>query len=803
MSRLRSGFWCVALGFQAVTVFGQGDGTFLAEVSFPLNDLAAAFRPADLNGDRVPDLAVAGSGGDIFVFLNRDGVLEPQEPRFPGGVSPLHLAAADLDGDGALDLLSTDSGSDSVAVLLGVGDGTFGAAKAHAAGSGARQSEVADFDRDGKADIAVLNNIAGNLSLLRGIGAGDFAPAETLQVGRSPHALVVEDFNVDGWPDMAVAIGDEAKLKVLFGGEGGFTAATFAVGQVPRALAAGDFDGDGNPDVAVANQSSENITVLMGDGAGALESGPAVPLGTAPDQLYAADFDGDGRLDLAVVVLELVSFDGELRVLLADGNGGYDPSPFTFTLPGMMVVGVEDFDLDGVTDLALGSNSTAEMNLLSGRGDGTFLARTTLETGRRPRSVAAADLNADGRLDLVSANSQEGTLSFFAGGGDGTFADREDLEGQGSSFHSVVTADFDSSAGTDLAAADFAGGGAKVYLAAAGAAPQFSASYATGLLPVQVLAGDFIGSDAQDLAILHQGEANIAILEGLGNGSFAAASKATVLSAPSRFTAGDIDGDRNADFVVAGKKSLAVYFGDGAGSLPRTTAIPSASESVALTIHDLNVDGQQDIVVAESEGEVKLYFGAGGGALSEAVVMPVGNGPSAVAAADLNGDGLPDLLVGQAGSDSVRVFEGQGDRSFQPLASYRLGDPRWIVTADLDADGALDVVSADFSTDTLSLLFGRRAATAERFRRGDADVDARVNLTDAVVTLEHLFQGGGPLACGDAADVDDDGRVNLTDVILLLGYLFQAGAPPAVPGPESCGEDPGGDDLGDCVFDRC
>ena len=87
-----------------------------------------------------------------------------------------------------------------------------------------------------------------------------------------------------------------------------------------------------------------------------------------------------------------------------------------------------------------------------------------------------------------------------------------------------------------------------------------------------------------------------------------------------------------------------------------------------------------------------------------------------------------------------------------------------------------------------------------RFRRGDADADGKVQLTDAVVILGHLFQGASTLDCLDAADVNDDGDINLTDPVGLLNYLFGGdGRPPDPPGPTQCGEDPTEDALAKCV----
>lgn len=82
------------------------------------------------------------------------------------------------------------------------------------------------------------------------------------------------------------------------------------------------------------------------------------------------------------------------------------------------------------------------------------------------------------------------------------------------------------------------------------------------------------------------------------------------------------------------------------------------------------------------------------------------------------------------------------------------------------------------------------------FRRGDANGDATLDITDAQVALNYLFLGGAVPRCLDAVDADDSGVLNVTDAVYLLNALFLEGrAPPApYPGP---GRDPTPDAL-DC-----
>ena len=90
-----------------------------------------------------------------------------------------------------------------------------------------------------------------------------------------------------------------------------------------------------------------------------------------------------------------------------------------------------------------------------------------------------------------------------------------------------------------------------------------------------------------------------------------------------------------------------------------------------------------------------------------------------------------------------------------------------------------------------------------RFSRGDANLDDRMDITDAIVVLSHLFLGGPPLDCEKAGDMNDDGELNISDAGTLLGHLF-LGAPTSlrVPAFPNCGNDLVPDDLS-CYTSKC
>ncbi|MGE3167205.1 MAG: PKD domain-containing protein, partial [Planctomycetota bacterium] len=97
---------------------------------------------------------------------------------------------------------------------------------------------------------------------------------------------------------------------------------------------------------------------------------------------------------------------------------------------------------------------------------------------------------------------------------------------------------------------------------------------------------------------------------------------------------------------------------------------------------------------------------------------------------------------------------------------------------------------ADVATQTIEVT-----TALPRFRRGDANGDATLNIADAISVLGYLFSGGAGPSCLDVADCNDDGAVDIADAITLLGYLFSGGPAPPAPGPFDCGPDPTTDGL--------
>lgn len=362
-------------------------------------DLAAA----DLNGDGWVDVLGAhydGRAGDGWEVAMNDGAggFLPAT-RYPGGQTTVAALAGDVDGDHVPDVLSVDNYSLEVTVHHNPGNGVFATAPTYPVEAVSIDQDAADIDGDGDLDLLVSGGITTGIqpSVLKNNGDGTFAP------------------------------------RVVYSYPGGL-----AYGRLR------DLNGDGRPDLLLATASPPyNFVTAMNLGGGTF--GPYTTWqihNCGSGGIEAVDLDGDHDLDVCYLENEACISDPtsgkRLYVSLNQGNGTFGQPTIYAVEVGPYSLRVGDLNHDGHPDLAIahwgayGSNFI--VGVLLGVGNGTLQPAVFYPVGQGSRDLVIADLNGDGNPDIATGNTGLGdtgveTMSVLFGRGDGTFQDAITYDG--------------------------------------------------------------------------------------------------------------------------------------------------------------------------------------------------------------------------------------------------------------------------------------------------------------------------------------------------------------------------------------
>jgi hypothetical protein len=353
---LRSGFAAAAAVIACAGVAGPADAaiSFAPARSFPAGD-AQSVALGDFNKDGNPDAATADASTHTASVLLGDGAAGfGGTSNYAVAGTPHDVRTGDLTGDGNLDLAVTGQNSGFVSILPGGGNGSFAGPIDVAAAVNTYALGVADLNGDGKADIVVSDNAAPSprVDVLLGNGDGTFGARVEYLVADRPNDLVLSDVNGDTRPDIVTSGGSPGSVSVLVGnGDGTFAADRPVAESVElRGVAVADFNGDGKADLAIGIGST-GIGIRLGDGTGSFgartDFGGGFPLATV-----ASDFDNDGVSDVAIT-------GGSVSTYRGIGDGKVEP-PSTFTGGGVNLT-AGDLNGDALPEVVVAANQSVNV----------------------------------------------------------------------------------------------------------------------------------------------------------------------------------------------------------------------------------------------------------------------------------------------------------------------------------------------------------------------------------------------------------------------------------------------------------
>lgn len=328
---------------------------------------------------------------------------------------------------------------------------------------------------------------------------------------------------------------------------------------------------------------------------------------------YAGDVNDDEFTDL-VVVAETAN---DIRVLLNDGTGNYDPSEMNIiNMPNANKPSTNDcadYNHDGIIDLAIGSTQNDNVSLFMGNTTTTFDPEQGLTADTGVRGLVTIDVNGDGWDDIATANRSGSSYSILINDGTGNF-------GEPTTINSNLNGE------TSIAAAD-------------------------------------VNNDGiMDLIIGGFQSKNVSTFINDGEGNFTQKDTVSLSGRPWMIAAGDINGDGNVDFVSANSSNgeVSVITGDGDGNLSLLGEYPSGEFTLSIKLGDIDGDGDLDFVASNYQSSnFTLYKNNGSGAFSNPVKFPTTGAGSCAIFHDRNNDGAMDLTLIDEVDDIVYLYENE------------------------------------------------------------------------------------------------------------------------------------------------
>ena len=420
----------------------NGAGGFSTRVIADSVLAPASLFAADVDGDGVMDVLSALREENKIVWYSYDGSRNPefrQHVISANAIIPHSVFAADMDRDGDIDVLSASSGDDKIAWYENDGLGNFDEHVVSLGVLGAGGVIAVDADRDGDMDVVSASFRLGTF-LYENDGTGSFTKRP---IDKTNSSAVVTAADLDG----------DGRVEVI--GTGDFVLRWYKFQETLEPVTtattlsvfAADVDGDGDDDVLGASPNDDKIAWYENDGtAGSFSEHVVSTNANLAQDVYAADLDGDGDTD----ILSASMIDHKIAWYENNGSAIFAEYVISRNARRARSVFAADVDRDGDTDVlsaSFGDDKIAWYENNAGVFDEHIIAGSTSSFfgSDSTQQVYAVDIDGDGDIDVLSASLRNSKIAWYENDGTAGFEQ-----------HIIST---DAIAATDVFAADLDGDG--------------------------------------------------------------------------------------------------------------------------------------------------------------------------------------------------------------------------------------------------------------------------------------------------------------------------------------------------------
>lgn len=315
-----------------------------------------------------------------------------------------------------------------------------------------------------------------------------------------------------------------------------------------------------------------------------------------------------------------------------------------------------NMDVVNLDEVAGGAGVVPKLSIHLGKGDGTFLATTVvnLPATSNPTSLAVGDITGDNKLDVVIAYGGTDQVQVFSGDGQGGFTGQTAVNVAAKNPLSIALGDINADGKLDAVIGHLAGNGLTTLTNTSGVLGGGTSINLGGMTITQissVAVADVNADSKPDVVVTGANSNNIAVFLGQGAAKFGTPTVFNMPGGPARLVLTDFNNDKKLDVATAnaGAGTVSIRLGDALGGFGGTTpftSIAAGMNSIALSAGDFDLDGNIDLVVANSTGSnFTALTGKGDGTLNAGKTFGTNAGPSSIVSADYNRDGSLDVVT--------------------------------------------------------------------------------------------------------------------------------------------------------------